>query len=322
MVVLYGIHKSWRKSILFIPPYLLVAGLTIYLTWPYLWGNAIRRFIESLVTMSDYPWDGFVLFQGKIVSGYEIPKYYLPYLMTIQLTEIVLILFAIGFAISVWRAIKQKQMEPLGLFIFWFILPVFGVIVKGSIVYNNFRQFLFVLPPIFLLAGLTLDALFRKVHRVIYRVAIVLLFALPAIYMDIHLHPYQYIYYNSFIGGVRGAFHKYDLDYWNTSLLEAAGYVNQVAPSGAKVFVSGKADLFRSYARPDLVINSGERYDYVILSGRKIEDQAGCTGVSAAKVIERDGAVLAVVKASSSIWRRMPIDHIGYHYLSVESRFE
>ena len=296
IVILYGLYKSWRKSLLFIPPYFLIAGLTTYLTWPYLWGNAINHFIESLATMSDYPWEGFVFFQGKLLSQNEIPRYYLPYLMSIQLTEIVLILFVFGLFISIWRAFKQKQVEPFVLFVIWFVLPVFIVVAGNSIVYNNFRQFLFVLPPIFLMGGLALDSLFMKVRGVIFRAAILFLFALPAVYMDVQLHPYQYIYYNSFVGGVQGAFHKYDLDYWGTSIYETSEYINRVAPPGAKVFVLGPVHIFRNYARPDLVINSGERYDYVIINGRQIEDQTACRNVDAVKTIERDGAVLTEVK--------------------------
>ena len=37
------------------------------------------------------------------------------------------------------------------------------------------------------------------------------------------LHPNQYIYYNALVGGVRGANGRYELDYWGTSLAEAAG---------------------------------------------------------------------------------------------------
>ena len=302
MVVLYGIYKSWRKSILFIPPYLLIAGLTTYLTWPYLWGNAVHRFIESLVTMSDYPWEGNVLFQGKLLSWYEIPRYYLPYLMSIQLTEIVLILFVIGFFISIRRAYKYKQVEPLALFVLWFVLPVFIVIAKNSTVYNNFRQFLFVLPPIFLIGGLTLDSLFLRVRRIAYRIVVLLLLVLPAVYMDVRLHPYQYVYYNSLIGGVRGAFHTYDLDYWGTSYHEAAEYINQVAPPGARVVVTGPIHLFQNYARPDLVtyvlsdVKSAERYDYVVINGSKNDDLIVCRDVKAVKTIEREGAVLTVIK--------------------------
>jgi hypothetical protein len=232
--------------------------------------------------------------------------------MSIQLTEIVLILFVIGLVISIWRAFTQKQVEPLALIVVWFILPIVGVVVNKSVVYNNFRQFLFVLPPVFLAAGLTLDFLFMKVRRTFYRSAILLLFALPAIYMDVHLHPYQYIYYNSFIGGVRGAFHNYELDYWGTSYYEAAEYINQVAPSGARVVVLGPIHIFQNYARSDLVtnalsdVNPATRYDYVVINGLKNLDQTVCKDVDAIKVIERDGAALTVIKVPPLSGRGCP----------------
>ena len=302
IVILYGIYKSWKKSILFIPPYLLIAGLTTYLTWPYLWGNAIRRFIESLSAMSEYPWDGVVLFQGKLLTSNEIPSYYVPFTMSIQLTEITLILFGIGFFISIWRALKQNQVEPLALFLIWFILPIFAVIAKESVIYNNFRQFLFILPPIFLLSGLTLDSLFKKLRKVALRIAILLLFVIPAIYTDVRLHPYQYIYYNSFIGGVRGAFRNYDLDYWGTSYYEAATYINQVATPGARIVVSGPIHLFQQYVRSDLITNvpsdvsPAEHYDYVVVNETKNEDYVICKDITAVKLIERNGAVLTSIK--------------------------
>ena len=37
----------------------------------------------------------------------------------------------------------------------------------------------------------------------------------------VELHPYEYIYYNAFAGGVAGAAGRYDLDYWGLSLAEA-----------------------------------------------------------------------------------------------------
>jgi hypothetical protein len=302
IVILYGLYKSWRKSILFIPPYFLLAGFTIYLTWPYLWGNAAHHFVESLLTMSNYPIEGVILFGGKLVDYHELPPYFLPYLMSIQLTEVVLILFVFGFIISIWRAFTQKQVEPLALIVVWFILPVVGVIANKSVVYNNFRQFLFVLPPVFLAGGLALDSLFMKVKKTFYRGAILLLFALPAVYMDVHLHPYQYVYYNSFVGGVHGAFHNYELDYWGTSYYEAAEYINRVAPPGARVVVWGPIHLFQNYARPDLRVNvfwdvnSATRYDYVVINGLKNGDQIVCKDVNAIKTIGRDGAVLTVIK--------------------------
>jgi hypothetical protein len=312
IVVMDGLYKSWRKSILFIIPYILIAGFTTYLTWPYLWGNAVHHFVESLLTMANYPAEGVILFGGRLVSYHKLPPYFLPYLMSIQLTEIVLILFVIGFGISIWRAFTHKQVEPLALIVVWFILPIVGVIANKSVVYNNFRQFLFILPPIFLAGGLTLDSLFMKVRRNLYRGAILFLFALPAVYANVHLHPYQYIYYNSFVGGVHGAFHNYELDYWGTSYSEAAEYINQVAPPGARVVVWGPIHLFQYYVRPDLStnvfwdVNSATRYDYVVINGLKNGDQVVCRDVDAIKTIERDGAILTAIKIPSQSEGKCP----------------
>jgi hypothetical protein len=312
IVILYGLYKSWRKSVLFVPPYIVIAGFVTYWTWPYLWGNAIRHLVESLMTMSRYPLQDVILFGGRLVDYHELPPYFLPYLMSIQLTEIALILFVIGFVISIWRAFTQKQVEPLALIVIWLVLPIAGVIANKSIVYNNFRQFLFVLPPIFLAAGLTLDSLFMKVRKTYYRSAILFLFALPAVYMDVHLHPYQYIYYNSFVGGVHGAFHNYELDYWGTSYSEAAEYINQVAPPSARVVVWGPIHLFQYYARPDLItnvfwdVNSATRYDYVVINGLKNGDQVVCRDVDAIKTIERDGAILTAIKIPSKSEGKCP----------------
>ena len=34
----------------------------------------------------------------------------------------------------------------------------------------------------------------------------------------INLHPLEYLYYNSLVGGLKGAFGKYETDYWGNSL--------------------------------------------------------------------------------------------------------
>jgi len=77
---------------------------------------------------------------------------------------------------------------------------------------------------------------------------------LPGIIAGIQLHPYEYIYYNSFIGGERGAQGRFELDYWATSYRAAMDYVNGVAPANGKIFVAGPSYIAEIYARRDLKI--------------------------------------------------------------------
>jgi len=48
----------------------------------------------------------------------------------------------------------------------------------------------------------------------------------------VELHPYEYIYYNAFAGGVAGAAGRYDLDYWGLSLAEATRDLEHVIAQG------------------------------------------------------------------------------------------
>jgi len=87
----------------------------------------------------------------------------------------------------------------------WFVLPLAALIVSRSPLYDNFRQVIFILPPVFFVCGLGLDWLFQRIRAPVVCGVIVAALALPGILAGIQLHPYEYIYYNSFIGGERGA---------------------------------------------------------------------------------------------------------------------
>jgi hypothetical protein len=53
----------------------------------------------------------------------------------------------------------------------------------------------------------------------------------------VRLHPYEYLFYNSLVGGLQGASRNYDLDYWFASMPEAINqleaYLRRNAPSDA-----------------------------------------------------------------------------------------
>ena len=50
----------------------------------------------------------------------------------------------------------------------------------------------------------------------------------------VRLHPYEYLFYNSIVGGLEGASRHYDLDYWFGSMPEAnarlEAYLRQTTP--------------------------------------------------------------------------------------------
>ncbi|RME88214.1 MAG: hypothetical protein D6770_07555, partial [Anaerolineae bacterium] len=165
----------------------------------------------------------------------------------------------------------------------------------------------FILPPVFLLAGVALEAAFRRLRGPILQVALLALVLLPGVWAGVSLHPYEYIYYNRFIGGVDGAFRRFELDYWGISYREAARYVNRVAPEKASIWVAGPAHLFQTYARGDLRIYSAYEadrapgYDYVVATTRYDLDLRTAPDAETLYRIRRGEAVLTVIKGPTAL---------------------
>lgn len=300
MVIGYALWKSGRKALPALIAYGVVALIAMYLTWPYLWPDPIGHFVESVRVMSEYPWKGQVLFNGVMYTSTDIPRSYLPVLLGVQLTEPVWFLFAAGLTAVVYGSIKrhEKDLVLLLLTLVWFILPLIGFVITRSPLYDNFRQVFFILPPVFMLAGVA----FEKIKRPILQAALIAVLLLPGIVDGVHLHPYEYIYYNRFIGGVQGAYRKYELDYWGTSYREAANYLNEVAPSNASMWVEGPVHILQLYARPDLKIYStyeaarADHYDFVVATTRYNLDLQSYPEARIIHTIERDGSLLTVIK--------------------------
>lgn len=126
-------------------------------------------------------------------------------------------------------------------------------------------------------------------------------------YANVRLHPYQYIYYNELIGGVSGAFRKFDLDYSGTSFKEALQWINEnSSPSTQTFIIIGPRHLARIYIRPalkdsifgefDSIQPNGSEYYYVLLLTRTNSDLHFCPNGDIVYSIERDNGVLAYIK--------------------------
>jgi hypothetical protein len=300
MVAAYALYRLRRRAIPILLVYSFVAFFTMYLTWPYLWPDPLGHMIESAIVMSRYPWQGTVLFAGQRYLSTNLPASYVPVLLAIQITETAWLAILAGIVIAVVRALKHDfpARSLVLLALVWCLLPLLGFVLTRSPLYDNFRQVLFILPPLFMLAGLAFEAIRRRGLRL----AVIALAVLPGIIAGALLHPYEYIYYNRLVGGVPGAFRQYELDYWGTSYREAAGYLASVAPANATIWVEGPTHLLQLYARPDLKIYSTyeserlDRYDYVVALTRFDLDLKSYPDAPVVHVIQRDGAALTVIK--------------------------
>ena len=293
--------KAWTTSI----AYFLVAGIVTYIAWPHLWEAPIQRYLEGLGILSNFPYSGRVLFAGHLYGASDLPRSYLPVLLNIQFTEPLILGLYVGICILGWQLLHGSLRTDFLLYTsLGFAFPLLGLILLNSPLYHNFRQALFLIPAMFILAAPALELVFSKLTQNWARVLLIVAVALPGVYSTVKLYPYEYVYYNSLVGGPAGVRNRYELDYWRISLREMALKLNGFAPQRSTIVVTRSAGLFARYARPDLVVdkiinstldlNSG--YDYVVQVARwQAWDMY--PDVKNVVSIERDGAVLATAKA-------------------------
>lgn len=300
LVAGYMLWKSGRKALLLISVYALIAILAMYLTWPYLWPNPVGHFLETVQIMAQHPWPGSVLFDGGTYPANDLPSSYVPVLLAIQLTEPVWALFIIGLVVAILGFLKKRgeRIELLVLSLVWFVIPLATFVILRPTLYDNFRQCFFIVPPIFFLAGLAFDL----IQRPILQGALIALVILPGILSSVRLHPYEYVYYNQFIGSVPGAVDRFELDYWGTSYREEAREANRIAPPNANVWVDGPAHLFARFARPDFHIYStqeaerADHYDIVVTLVRYNWEKTSFPQAAVVYRVVRAGTVFSLIR--------------------------
>jgi hypothetical protein len=219
-------------------------------------------------------------------------------LLAIQLTEPTLLLVLLG-SVALLRKFRRDLTMVITI---WFVFPVLVIVGLRVNLYNNFRQLFFILPPLFLIAGLGLEWLFTWIRRPANRDLILLLSILPALYANINLYPYQYVYYNQLVGGLRSVYRVFELDYWQVAFREAQLYVNKNADRNANIFAGGAKQTAQTFARSDLVFNAfgGKNrnrsdYDYIIVSTAQNEDEQ-YAALPTVFAVKRDGVPLVLVK--------------------------
>ena len=300
-----NLHVSasrWLKTTLL---YVAIAIVIMLAAWPYLWPDPIARFMEVFGLMSENPTHLKVLFNGELYSANELPRRYLPFLLATTLTEPAWPLFIVGLTAILWKLKKldTSQRVTLSLTLLWFLIPFFYVLLRRPPMYDGLRHFLFIVPPIFVFIGFAFEFLVEKTRIYWLRASLVFLILLPGIFGIAQLHPYEYTYYNSLIGGTSGVFRKYETDYWLTCYKEAVEQFNQITPTLANLFVKREAYIAKYYASEGIIVqeirgalNEIEPGDYVLVNTRSNEDRGFFNEAHPVLKIRRGEALFCEIK--------------------------
>ena len=299
---LYMLIKLGRRAVSAILVYGLTAAVVTYLAWPALWGDPITEFWSRLIGSAQFAQPHDVFFEGAIIESSELPSYYLPKLLMIQFSLPMLVAVPVGLYV-VSRMARRREVDGaiVILLVLWFGLPFLTQILLRVPLYGNIRQLLFITVPAAILAGVGWDSALRKLNRRWAQVLAVVLVLAPGVYHVIRFHPYEYVYYNELIGGVRGAEGSYLLDHWCTSYRELVEQLNLDAPPNARVAVWGPVDAAAGFARSDLIVepigSDWETASYRMACSRGLLDEDFFVGTQTLYEVRREGALLGRLAA-------------------------
>lgn len=213
--------------------------LTIAL-WPYIMPAPIQTTVDIFHEMSDYFVSIRQLFEGSFQWSDILPWYYTPKYIAITIPIAVLVGLLLFF-IFCWRK-KEDRFWSFALF-FTFFFPIFWLSFSHANIYGGWRHALFAYPPMVVAASLGFDGIMQWIEekvaarkwdspspkgKWIVNLSATVVFLLLLIGPIRHIaanHPYEYIYFNEFIGGMDKAYGNYELDYYYNSTREAAEWV-------------------------------------------------------------------------------------------------
>lgn len=277
----------------------------LHLTHPYLLSHPITGLFDIISHAKQYPWNAAVLFDSQFYQAgvNPLPWYYLPKSMLITIPPFMIVLFVAGTLRFVYQTVHKKLVKIAAktaittfptpgvgkIFVRLYILTTFSIpfllvyILKPTL-YDSWRQFLFLTIPMIIIAMFGLNFLFRleigNLSRVKSRdwklkfvwkliIGSLVIISLVNITREMFkLHPYEYLYYNSFVGGLKGAYGHYETDYWGLGYKEAVLWFNKHVNDPKKqykIFVEGDPLSSSYYFKPNMQLTTDSlNTDYII----------------------------------------------------------
>jgi len=265
---MHGRLAVFAQSVIAFAPGFLIAYVIMIAAWPW---SALEPFnpIRGLIDFGQFNMQIHTLLAGQVYTMGDVPRWYIPAYLLIKLPLLMLVGAAAALLFTLWPDDSGMRMPirrlETALLVFIAIFPVICEVVDRGPADTGLRHFLFVVPTFAALAGIGFDGLLRALAKRRRMFAVGATAAIvAALAWDggtlVRLHPYQYLFYNPLVGGLKGAQRRYVADYWVNIMPEAVdeleAFIATLPPSEAgqrfTVGVCGERLPFEKEAGPRL----------------------------------------------------------------------
>lgn len=284
--------------------------ITTTIIHPASWSNPIRWFLNTIQYLSKHSLDIPVLFNGQFISSQKIPWNYIPVWLLITIPEVFQILFLVGLLVLFINYKKYTIIQKACVILVWLqilFLPLIAII-KQSTIYDEVRQFLFIIPGVATISATALIWIFKKISQPNYRlsaIALIIVLFGHILFDMIALHPYEYIYFNRISGGLSKAHNRYETEYWGLSMRKGMEWINNNTTSDTKVVSIYPVEMWATFASPNIhphpiVIDELDKKPiskpFYYLAPPRLNYQQKLTECKLVHQIVRQGIPLTIVK--------------------------
>jgi Dolichyl-phosphate-mannose-protein mannosyltransferase len=217
---------------------LILAWAVMLVWWPWAQISPLLHPLKALQETARFRWSEKVFFNGCFMPAAELPWIYLPTWFGISLPEFYGLALLMGgvltckFIINFQRTRAHVEwLIKISLLVVVVCSPVLIAIIIHATVYDGMRHFLFLVPILAVLAGISLAGLLRSHVSLLVKGSAGVLIGLSAGMTGVdmvQLHPYQSVYFNRTIaGGLAAGASRFETDYWGNSYKEGVEWVIQ-----------------------------------------------------------------------------------------------
>jgi hypothetical protein len=245
---LWPLRKSgWRRlladclcSLARFAPAFAIAYVIMIASWP--WASLdFFNPVRAIFAFAQFHYPIRTLVAGQVYLMSDVPRWYEPDYLAIKLPLFLLAGAAAALIVAVVAAVRreapwQGSLKDAGLLVFTIMFPLACQVIGHGPSFTGMRHFLFVVPPLAVLAGIGIERCISACEAAgrlpgLAALAVVAVAIASDAVALVRLHPYEYLFYNSLVGGLEGASRRYDTDYW-VNIMPAAvsdleGYVKR-----------------------------------------------------------------------------------------------
>jgi hypothetical protein len=221
------LRAGMRSGLHFVPA-LAIAYLIMIASWPWASLDFLNP-ARAIFAFAHFKYPIRTLIEGQVYLMNEVPRWYEPDYLVIKLPLFVHAGAAAALTWAAWSAVRNTprpitapgdrvRAKEIGFLAFTIIFPLSCQVIGHGPSFTGMRHFLFVVPPVAALAGIGLDLFWSMMGQNRALAGLAGVAVSGAVIWNaatlVKLHPYEYLFYNSLVGGLEGASRRYDTDYW------------------------------------------------------------------------------------------------------------